>query len=112
MNASDCPGLSAYRGVLLCNEQEHVGLATACRSIRSTPGTQGKGLDTKEQQVSLYFIVIFFHLKNFMGMDIFFLHICLCTICMPDAQRGQKRWLDPLELELKTDVSCHVGAET
>ena len=28
----------------------------------------------------------------------FCLSVCLCATCMPSAQRGQKRGLDPLEL--------------
>ena len=30
----------------------------------------------------------------------FILHVCLCTTCMLDASRDQKRVLDPLQLEL------------
>lgn len=46
----------------------------------------------------------------------FCLHDCLCTMDMPDGQRsegspqGQKRTPEPLELEVHTFVSCHVGA--
>lgn len=32
--------------------------------------------------------------------------------CVPSATRGQRRALDPLELELKMAMSCHVGTET
>ena len=32
------------------------------------------------------------------------------SVCVPVACRGQKRALDPSELELQVVVSCHVGA--
>lgn len=35
------------------------------------------------------------------------LYVCLCSTCMPERQ---KRALDPLDLDLKMSVSCHVGA--
>ena len=38
--------------------------------------------------------------------------LCLCIICVANAYGGQKRALDPLELELQTVVGHHVGAET
>lgn len=31
--------------------------------------------------------------------------------CVSSATRGQRRELDPLELELKMAMSCHVGVE-
>lgn len=34
----------------------------------------------------------------------------MCAMCRPDALGGEKRVLAPLELELQTVVSCHVGA--
>jgi hypothetical protein len=34
----------------------------------------------------------------------------LCTMCMPSASEGQKRALDPLELELWIFVSHHVDS--
>jgi hypothetical protein len=34
-------------------------------------------------------------------MGVFCLHVCLCTMYMPRAHRGQKRVSDPLELELQ-----------
>lgn len=37
-------------------------------------------------------------------------HICICTTCMPGVLGGQKRALDPLQLELQTAVSHNVGA--
>ena len=40
----------------------------------------------------------------------FCLDICLCTMCMPGACRGQKRALDSLELELQRTVHYHLGA--
>lgn len=41
----------------------------------------------------------------------FFLHICLCTMCLPRAHGGHNRVSDPLELELWRTVSYHAGAE-
>ena len=40
-----------------------------------------------------------------------YLHVSKCPLCMSGVRVGQKRALDPLELELKTVVvvSCHVG---
>lgn len=32
--------------------------------------------------------------------------------CVPSAISGQRRALDPLGLELKVVMSCHVGVET
>lgn len=37
---------------------------------------------------------------------VFCLHVCLCTMCVPGAYRGQKKVLDSLELELQTDVGA------
>ena len=37
-------------------------------------------------------------------------HVCVCITWMANAYGGQKRALDPLELELETVVSCHVYA--
>lgn len=40
----------------------------------------------------------------------FCMHVChLCNTCMPHANRGQKRGLDPLELLLQVVVNHHVG---
>ena len=38
------------------------------------------------------------------------LHVCLCTTRVPNAFRGQKRVLEPLELELQMAVSYNVSA--
>lgn len=38
------------------------------------------------------------------------LHVFLCTMCVLGAHKGQKVAMDPLELELQTDVGHHVGA--
>ena len=38
-----------------------------------------------------------------------FLHVCLWTMCMPSAQKAQRRVSDPLELELGAVVSHHTG---
>ena len=49
-----------------------------------------------------HFYFIRFILFYFMCIDwMFHLHGCLCSECMPDALRGQKRVSDPLELELQ-----------
>jgi len=37
-----------------------------------------------------------------------FLHVCLCSMCVPGACRGQRKALGPLVLELQTVVSCYV----
>lgn len=38
--------------------------------------------------------------------------LCVCATYVPDVYGGWKNAsLDPLELELKTVVSCHVGAK-
>lgn len=39
-----------------------------------------------------------------------FLHLCICTMCVPGAIGGQKGSMDPLELELWMVVNHHVGA--
>ena len=36
--------------------------------------------------------------------------VSACMFYMSGAYRGQKRALDPLELELQTVVNCHMGA--
>lgn len=41
-------------------------------------------------------------------MCVFCKHVCLCTTYVPIACRGQKRALDPLELELKEGASVYV----
>lgn len=42
---------------------------------------------------------------------LFFLHVFMCTMYVPGAQRGQRRVWDPLELELAMVVSRNVGAK-
>jgi hypothetical protein len=51
-----------------------------------------------------------FLLKFFFKYMYVFLHICLCTMCVCSTGEGQKRVLDPLELELQTVVSHQVRA--
>jgi hypothetical protein len=46
-----------------------------------------------------------------MCIIIFFLHVCMWTMCVPGTNRGQKMELDSLELELKMVVSSCVNAE-
>lgn len=36
----------------------------------------------------------------------------MCTTCLLSSSRSQKRAADPLELELRTIVSRHVGTRT
>lgn len=38
------------------------------------------------------------------------LHICLCAASVLGANRGYRREVEPLELELHIVVSCHMGA--
>jgi len=38
------------------------------------------------------------------------MHVCLCTTCMLDVLRGQKRALNSWKEELQMVVSRHVGA--
>lgn len=37
-----------------------------------------------------------------------FAHMCMCTSHM--CSRNQKKMSDPLQLELQTIVSCHMGS--
>lgn len=41
-------------------------------------------------------------------VQVFCLHVCLCIFCTPGIHRGQKRALDPLELEFYIFVSHEV----
>lgn len=41
---------------------------------------------------------------------VFCLYVCMCTMCVPGAHRGQQRTSDPPGLELQIVVSRHVGA--
>lgn len=47
--------------------------------------------------------------KNNYVHKYFCLHICLCTISVPDAYGGLKRVSDALELEIQMAVSCLVN---
>lgn len=55
-------------------------------------------------------ITIFSNVKKWLYayVWVFCLHAYLCTRCMPNALRAQKRILDPLRLELSMVVSCRV----
>lgn len=44
---------------------------------------------------------------HFISLYVFCLHVCLYTICISSAQRGQKRVWDPRELELYMVTSHH-----
>ena len=41
----------------------------------------------------------------------FWVHVCLCTLCVPNAQGDQKRELGPLELKLWMVVNWVLGIE-
>lgn len=51
------------------------------------------------------------HLFILFYLWVFYLHVCRCSSCMPDAQRGQKRDWDALELHWQMAVNHHVGSE-
>ena len=59
----------------------------------------------------ILFLILKYYWFVFMCISVF-LHVCLCTMCVPGACRGQKAALGPLGLELHTDVSCSVGPGT
>lgn len=40
---------------------------------------------------------------------VFYLHVCMCAMCMPDGHGGPKRALGPLKWDLKMVASQHVG---
>lgn len=39
-----------------------------------------------------------------------YIHMCVCTMCMPSVHESQKRMKDSIELELHTVVNQHIGA--
>lgn len=43
---------------------------------------------------------------------VFYLHVCMHTVCMPGVCEGQKGALDSLEVELGLAVSCHLDTGT
>lgn len=45
---------------------------------------------------------LFSYLILFLHEWVFCLHVCMCSVYMHGAHRGQKRVLDPLELKLQT----------
>ena len=45
-------------------------------------------------------------------MRVFYLHVCLCTVCLPAAYGGQERTSVPLKVELQVAVSHYMGAGT
>jgi hypothetical protein len=49
-------------------------------------------------------------LHLFTSLYMCFLLICMCTLCVLDACRGQKRTSDPLVCESQMLMSHHVGA--
>lgn len=38
------------------------------------------------------------------------LYVCICTMCIPGSHEGQKKVLNPLEVELPMVVSHHFSA--
>lgn len=53
------------------------------------------------------FLFLLIFLKSFMNI---FLHVRLCTMCVPGDQGDQKTVSDTMELKLQTIVKCNVGA--
>lgn len=49
---------------------------------------------------------------NVLCVQIFCLHVCLCSTSMSGACKGQKGALDPLELDMEPVVSYHVDARS
>ena len=58
---------------------------------------------------ALFSILKLFDFIICLGM--FYLCVCLCTMCVPDAGASQKKALALLELELHMVVFYHVGAD-
>lgn len=58
----------------------------------------------KEQQGKMSFEDLFL-------FGVLCLHVCMCTLCMSGANDGQKRFLDPLEMEPQRIMSRHMGTE-
>lgn len=57
-------------------------------------------------------VVVPTFLKNhfFYGYEYFaYMYACIYAMCMTGALRGQKKALNPLKLESRTLMSCHVG---
>lgn len=68
----------------------------------------------KSLKPSLLFFLLFIHfLKMYfiVCVWVFCLRGCLCTTCNQCPQKSE-RMSEPLELELETVASCHVGAES
>lgn len=60
--------------------------------------------------LACFSICVYFLILDLLSSYMFFLSVYLCTMCMPDTHRGQKRVSNPLELELWMVVNHHVGA--
>lgn len=75
-----------------------------------SPGTWAKEAhpDSSSKSMSQLLYAHIFSIY-FLRVWIFFLHVCLCTIRVPDAPPGNKRTSDPLELHLETVVSHQVA---
>lgn len=53
------------------------------------------------------------YILSIVCVSVFYLHACLCTMCVHGAQRVQKRASDALRLELQMDMNMWVlGMET
>lgn len=60
----------------------------------------------------MYEYGFFSNFTCFIDKDCFACKYVMCTMCMPDPRRGQKRAPGPLELELQAIVNRHMGAGT
>jgi hypothetical protein len=56
-------------------------------------------------QLSFHVLKIYFCILCVWVYFVFCLHVDLCTTCVQYLQRGQKRVLDPLQMECQVDVS-------
>lgn len=63
-----------------------------------------------ESSHSFHIAVLFFIALFIFCIRVFGLHVCLYTAHVSGAHGGQKRIVNPLELELQMVVSCHMGA--
>lgn len=88
----------------LFSTQDFCGFPSLWTLLRSLPSVPAVFL-----HATYYEICIFKDLTIFILCVIVWLSACMC-ICVWCALRGQKKALNPLEVELEMDVSYHVGA--
>lgn len=64
--------------------------------------------------VSILIKEMFHKLFFVLCVEVFFFDVFLCTICVLTSHRGQrqKKALDPLELELRICLSCHISSNS